>query len=294
MVTGFAGQISLAQAAFVGRGGYGPTILATAWGQPLWLGIPTTAAIAGAGGFVLGQLTLRISGHYLALATLAFTAIVQLALIHADILTGGAAGMAVPSFSIVGLTLRKGSELYYFVLPVTAALFLLTGNVMSSRFGRGFAALRQSETAAEAMGLNVRRYKASAFAASGFLGAFGGAMLALLSTYLDPTQFGITQSIYYLAIAVVGGMLSTVGIIVASAIFVFIPEWLQAFQSYLGLVFALLLLGFIVLRPDGLASLRPLRLPLNLVGASNERATAEGEGRPRSLRRHRRAGRRFA
>jgi ABC-type multidrug transport system fused ATPase/permease subunit len=127
------------------------------------------------------------------------------------------------------------------------------------------------------MGLNVRRYKASAFAASGFLGAFGGAMLALLSTYLDPTQFGITQSIYYLAIAVVGGMLSTVGIIVASAIFAFIPEWLQAFQSYLGLVFALLLLGFIVLRPDGLASLRPLRLPLNLVGASNERATAEGE-----------------
>ena len=148
------------------------------------------------------------------------------------------------------------------MVPLTVVLFLITANVMHSRFGRGFAALRQSETAAEAMGLNVRRYKAAAFAASGFLGAIGGAMLALLSTYLDPTQFGITQSIYYLGIAVVGGMLSTAGIILASAIFVFIPEWLQAFQSYLGLVFALLLLGFIVLRPDGLASLRPSGLGL--------------------------------
>jgi len=264
VVTGFAGQISLAQAAFVGLGGYGPAILAATWGLPLWLGIPATAAVVGVGGFVLGQMTLRVSGHYLALATLAFTAIVQLALVHCDVLTGGAAGMAMPTFQIFGITLSKGSELYYLVLPITVLLFLVTGNVMRSRFGRGLAALRQSETAAEAMGLNVRRYKAAAFAASGFLGAIGGAMLALLSTYLDPAQFGITQSIYYLAIAVVGGMLSPVGIIVASAIFVFIPEWLQAFQSYLGLVFALLLLGFIVLRPDGLASLRPSALRLGL------------------------------
>lgn len=270
VVTGFAGQISLAQSAFVGLGGYGPAILAAAWALPLWLGIPATAAVVGAGGFVLGQMTLRVSGHYLALATLAFTAIVQLALVHSDLLTGGAAGMAVPAFQIFGITLSKGGELYYLVLPVTVVLFLATGNVMRSRFGRGLAALRQSETAAEAMGLNVRRYKAAAFAASGFLGAIGGALLALLSTYLDPSQFGITQSIYYLAIAVVGGMLSPLGIIVASAIFVFIPEWLQAFQSYLGLVFALLLLGFIVLRPDGLASLRPSALRLNL--------TRSGEG----------------
>jgi branched-chain amino acid transport system permease protein len=186
---------------------------------------------------------------------LAFTAIVQLALVHSDVLTGGAAGMAMPEFQIFGVTLSKGGELYYLVLPVTVMLFRVTGNVMRSRFGRGLAARRQSETAAAAMGLNMRRYKAAAFAGSGFLGAIGGATLALLSTYLDPVQFGITQSIYYLAIAVVGGMLSPVGIIVASAIFVFTPEWLQAFQSYLGLVLALFLLGFIVLRPDGLCTI---------------------------------------
>jgi branched-chain amino acid transport system permease protein len=270
VVTGFAGQISLAQSAFVGLGGYGSAILATSWGLPLWAGIPLTAAIVGGAGFVLGQMTLRVSGHYLALATMAFTAVVQLALIHSDPLTGGAAGMPVPTFQIFGLNFSNGGELYYVVLPVTAYLFLVTGNVMRSRFGRGLTALRQSETAAEAMGLNVLRYKATAFAASGFLGAIGGGMLALLSTYLDPTQFGITQSVYYLAIAVVGGMLSPVGIVVASAIFVFLPEFLQSFQSYLGLVFALLLLGFIVLRPDGLASLKLSVARLNLSGSGEK------------------------
>src|ERR1700719_4088710 len=92
VVTGLAGQISLAQSAFVGLGGYGSAILATSWGMPLWAGIPLTAFLVSLAGFVLGQLTLRISGHYLALATMAFTAIVQLAFIHSAPVTGRAAG----------------------------------------------------------------------------------------------------------------------------------------------------------------------------------------------------------
>jgi branched-chain amino acid transport system permease protein len=255
IVTGLAGQISLAQSAFVGLGGYGSAILATSLGVPLWAGIPLTALAVALAGYVLGQLTLRISGHYLALATMAFTAIVQLAFIHSDI-TGGAAGMPVPPFRILGRTLVNGGQLYYVILPVTALLFLLVRNVTRSRFGRALAAIRQSETAAEAMGLNVLRYKATAFAASGFLGAVGGGLLASLSTYLDPAQFSITQSVYFLAVAVVGGMSSQFGAIIGSAVFILIPDLLQSFQSYLGLVFALLLLGFIVLRPNGLASIR--------------------------------------
>jgi branched-chain amino acid transport system permease protein len=255
-VTGLAGQISLAQSAFVGLGGYGSAIFATSWGVPLWASIPLTAFAVAFVGFVLGQLTLRISGHYLALATMAFTAIVQLAFIHSDPVTGGAAGMPVPPFRIFGMTLTTGRHLYYIILPATAFLFLLVRNVMQSRFGRALTAIRQSETAAEAMGLNVLRYRAMAFAGSGFLGAFGGGLLASLSTYLDPAQFGITQSVYFLAVAVVGGMSSPFGAIIGSAMFILVPDLLQSFQSYLGLVFALLLLGFIVLRPNGLASVR--------------------------------------
>jgi branched-chain amino acid transport system permease protein len=254
IVTGVAGQISLAQSAFVGLGGYGSAILATFWAIPLWASIPFTAVVVSLAGFVLGQLTLRVSGHYLALATMAFSAIIQLALIHADPVTGGAAGMPVPPFRIFGRTLATGSQLYYVILPIAAFVFLLVRNLMQSRFGRALRAIRQSETAAEAMGLNVLRYKAMAFAGSGLLGAIGGGLLASLSTYLDPTQFGITQSVYFLAVAVVGGLTSPFGAILGSAIFILLPDLLQSFQSYLGLVFALLLLGFIVLRPNGLAS----------------------------------------
>jgi branched-chain amino acid transport system permease protein len=262
IVTGFAGQISLAQSAFAALGGYGATILGTSLGLPFWAALPVTAAAVGLVGFLLGQATLRVSGHYLALATMAFTAIVQLALIHGDPLTGGAAGMPVPAMEILGRTFSTGGELFYLILPISLLLFVMTANAMRSRFGRALTALRQSETAAEAMGLDVLRYKAAAFAASGFLGAIGGGMLALLSTYLDPAQFSITQSVYFLAIAVVGGMLSPIGIVFSSALFVLLPELLQSFQSYLGLVFALLLLGFVVLRPDGIAGIA--RVPIRV------------------------------
>src|ERR1700712_1198324 len=255
VVTGLAGQVSLAQSAFVGLGGYGSAILTTSFGLPLWASIPLTAFGVAATGFALGQMTLRISGHYLALATMAVTAIVQLTLIHSDPVTGGAAGMPMPTLDLFGFALNNGGHLYYVILPVTGLLFLLVGNVMHSRFGRALTAIRQSETAAEAVGLNVLHYKAMAFACSGFLGAMGGGLLALLSTYLDPSQFGITQSVYFLAIAVVGGMSSPFGAIIGSAMFILIPDFLQSFQSYLGLVFALLLLGFIVLLPNGLASM---------------------------------------
>lgn len=256
IVTGLAGQISLAQSAFVALGGYGASILATKCGIPFWAGIPLVAIVIALLGFLLGLMTLRVAGHYLALATLAVTAIVQLALIHWEALTGGAAGMAVPPFEIMGHPLINGRQLYYVILPVTALFILITHNLTASRFGRALTAIRQSETAAAAMGLDVLRYKAAAFSASAFLGAIAGGLLAPLTTYLDPAQFGITYAIYFLAIAVVGGMFSPLGAVIGSAVFVLLPNYLQTFQSYLGLVFALLLLGFIVLRPNGLSSLR--------------------------------------
>lgn len=258
VVTGMAGQISLAQSAFVAFGAYSAAIVAMRWGVPLWAGIPLSATVAGLLGFLLGLATLRVSGHYLALATLAVTAMVQLALIHSDDLTGGAAGMPVPAFEIMGKALSRGNELYWVIVPTTATLFAVVDNLVRSRFGRTLAAVRQSETAASAMGIDVLTCKALAFAGSAFLGAFGGGLLAPLVTYLDPAQYGVTQTVSYLAVAVIGGLQSPIGALLGSAIFVLVPEFLQGLQSYLGLVFALLLCAFIVVRPEGLASLSSL------------------------------------
>lgn len=272
VVCGIAGQISLGQAAFVALGGYGAAILATRLGVPLYAGIPLAAAACALLGYLLGLATLRVSGHYLALATMAVTAIVQLAVINLDDLTGGAAGMPMPPLEIAGHVLDNGASLYLVIVPVFTLSYALVRNLMRSRIGRAFGAVRQGEIAAAAMGVNVLHYKASAFAASGFLGALGGGLLGALSSYLDPSQYGITQTVYYLAIAVVGGMASPLGALIGSAIFVFIPEVLQGLQSYLGLVFALLLLAFIMLRPAGLASfiVRPRPAPAALSTAPGE------------------------
>lgn len=259
VVCGIAGQISLGQAAFVALGGYGAAILTTRLGLPLYAAIPLTAVACALLGYLLGLVTLRVSGHYLALATMAITAIVQLAIINLDGWTGGAAGMPMPAFELGGHTLDNGASFYLLIVPVLMVCHVLVRNLMRSRVGQAYAALRQSETAAAAMGVDVLRYKASAFAASGFLGALGGGLLGALSSYLDPAQFGITQTVHFLAMAVIGGMATPLGAIIGSAIFVLIPELLQGLQSYLGLVFAILLLAFIVLRPAGLAGL--LQMP---------------------------------
>jgi branched-chain amino acid transport system permease protein len=256
VVTGMAGQISLAQSAFVAVGSYGSAILADKCHIPLWAGIPVSAVGAAFVGFALGQITLRVAGHYLALATLAFTAIVQLILIHADDLTGGAAGMPVPAFAIGSLVFSKAGQLYYVIVPAAATAFLIFANLLRSRFGRMLAAMRQSEIATASVGINVLRCKALAFAASAFLGALGGGLLAPLTSYLDPAQFGVIEAISLLAMAVIGGMRSPIGAVLGSAIFILLPEALQHFQTYLGLIFALLLCVSIVARPDGLASLR--------------------------------------
>ena len=255
IVTGVAGQVSLAQAAFAALGAYGSTLLAQHVGMPQWVGIPVTAVAVGASGFVLGLLTLRVEGHNLALATMALTAIVQVVIVHWESLTGGALGLAVPPLKIGRASLTSGAALFYVIIPVTVAMFALAANLLKSRVGRAFAALRQSEVAAQSSGVNALHYKALAFAVSAVFGAVGGALQALQTTYLDPQVFGILESVFFIAIIVIGGFRSMSGAVLGSAAFTVIPPMLGGFQSYKGFTFALLLLLTIVLFPGGLASL---------------------------------------
>jgi branched-chain amino acid transport system permease protein len=255
IVTGVAGQVSLAQAAFVALGAYGSSLLAQDLGITQWIGIPVSAAAAGAVGYLLGLLTLRMGGHYLALATMALTAIVQVVIVHWQSLTNGALGLAVVPLTIGGRPLTSGMALFYVVVPVTVAMFALATNLLDSRIGRAFAALRQSEIAASTLGINVLHYKALAFALSAVFGAIGGGLQALQTTYLDPQSFGIVESVLFIAIIVIGGFRNMAGAVLGSAVFIIIPTMLGTFQAYRGLAFALLLLGTIVLFPGGLIEL---------------------------------------
>jgi branched-chain amino acid transport system permease protein len=256
LVTGLAGQVSLAQAAFSAIGGYGGVLLCLGIGLPLWLGI-LIAAVAAAGlGYLLGLPALRLEGPYLALVTLGFTAIIQTILIHWTGLTNGQLGIQVPPFKIAGITLASSRQLYWVIIPVMLVLFIAAGRITGSRIGRAFQALRQSEVAAQVLGVNPVHYKTLAFSLSAFYAGIGGGFLAVLTTFLSPDAFGINESIYFLVVIVVGGVASVSGALLGSTLLVLLPEMLSSFKQYQVLVYGVLLLGFIILAPGGLSNLR--------------------------------------
>jgi len=255
IVTGLSGQVSLAQAAFCGLGAYGATLISTYAGLPMWLTIPAAAVIVAIIGYGVGIMSLRVEGHYLALVTLAFSGIVHLGLLHLTGLTGGAVGLPAEQLVLFGFTFGSPASLYY--LSVTAAGVVLLGvwNMLRSRWGRAFHGVRLSEIACKSLGMDVRRVKAIAFAMSAGLGALGGALQSLQTTYLDPAQFTILGSVAYLLVLVIGGLRSQLGAIIGAIIFVMTPELLGGFKTYMGLVFSIVLLAIILIAPSGLESL---------------------------------------
>lgn len=255
IVTGLAGQLSLGQAAFAALGGYGTAQLAAMYGVPHWIGLPAFALVASALGYVFGLLSLRVADHYLALATMAVTAVVQLVLVHAEGLTGGAVGLPVPPLTFWDRELASPQELYAVIAPVLVLTLLAIHRLKATKLGRAFAAFRTSEIAANSLGVPLLHTKSLAFALSAFFGAVGGGLAALLTTYLDPAAFDIFASVRLLAVAVVGGMQSAVGPLIGSAIFVLMPEFLGEFGRALGLIFSILLLAFILLAPNGITGI---------------------------------------
>lgn len=265
VLTGMTGQISLAQAAFCALGAYGATLIAQQTGLPVWLTIPLATVCTTAIGWLLGWLTLRVEGHYLALVTLAFAGIIHLGLIHLTALTGGAIGMPVKPLIIAGYTVRSPTSIYYLCIVAAVLVFVGLVNFGQSRWGRALVALRQSEIAAQSLGIDSRYLKTLAFAISAALGAFGGALQALQAKYLDPVQFSVLVGITYLVVLVIGGLRILPGAIIGSLLFVLVPEFLGGLRTYMGLTFALVLLAVLIVIPNGLGSI-PARVRSSLKG----------------------------
>lgn len=262
IVTGVAGQISLAQAAFCGLGAYGATLSVELIGIPMWLAIPLAAIVVGIIGYGVGVLSLRVEGHYLALVTLAFGGIVNLGLLHLDGLTGGAVGHPAQPLVIAGFSFGSPVSLYYVSIVVAGLVLWAVTNMLNSRWGRAFHGVRLSEIACESLGMDVRRIKAIAFALSAALGALGGALQSLQTTYLDPAQFTVLGSVSFVSVLVIGGLRSQLGAIIGAIIYVMAPEWLGGFKAYMGLMFAVVLIVIILIAPSGLETLvKGARMP---------------------------------
>jgi branched-chain amino acid transport system permease protein len=262
LLVGFTGQVSLGHAAFLAIGAYTHSCL-LARGWPLPLALLAGSLLSALAGAALGRPTLRMTGIYLAVATLAFAVIVEQVIAHWDSLTGGYRGMAVPPARWLGLDLGTPVAFYFTCLLVLLASLLAALNLLRSPTGRAMVAVRDSEISAQGMGINLATTKTLAFALSaGFTGLAGGLFAHKLS-YLTPDAFTLLLSIQLLLMVVVGGLGSMHGVIYGAIFIGMLPQGIAIARDVLppavsqlpGLepgIFGLILILFLVYEPLGI------------------------------------------
>ena len=257
IVLGYAGQLSLAQAAFWGVGAYTSAILTTQLGLPVWAGLFAAFFVAALFGILLGIPTLKLSGHYLAMATIGFGIIVQLILVNAIWLTNGSDGIPkIPSPWIGSFELKEPGTFFYVAAICLVLLTLGAIHLKDSRVGRAFMAIRENEMAAGTAGVDTTYYKIMAFSLSAGFAGFGGWMFAHSgSHYISPDTFSFDQSVIMLVMAVLGGNGSAVGSIVGAILLTLLPEVLRFLKDSYMMVYAAGIIIIMIFMPSGIAGL---------------------------------------
>ena len=255
LTLGYAGQVSLAQGAFVGIGAYVAALLTTK-GWPLGSAYLIAGVTCFAVGWVLGYPALRVQHHYLAFVTLAFATLAYLVMRNEEWITGGIYGISnVPRPSLFGYALSKPRDFYYFCLGNLALVSLAAWWLIRSPWGRAFVALRENPMRALSLGVDTRRYTLMAFALGAGLGGISGVLYAPLVQYIDPTPFSLILSLNLLLMVVVGGSGYFLGPFLGAAIAVLLPEWVRFAESYYLLGYALLVMVLLAFSPTGLIGL---------------------------------------
>jgi len=255
LTLGYAGQISLAQAAFVGIGAY-ITALLTTKGWPFWSTYLLGGVSCFAIGWVLGYPALRVQHHYLAFVTLAFTTLVFLVLRNEQWLTNGIYGITgTPRPTILGWSTNSARDFYFFCLGILALLSLATWWMLRSPWGRAFVALRENPLRALSLGLDTRRYTLMAFAIGSSLGGLSGALYAPLVQFIEPNSFALGLSFNLLLMVIIGGSGNFFGPFVGALVAVLLPEWLRITQGYYLIIYAAAIMLMMAFCPSGLLGL---------------------------------------
>ncbi len=268
ILTGFTGQISLGNAAFMAVGAYTTAYLSTHLELPFIVTVPLAGVFTAAAGMIFGVPSLRLKGLYLAMATLAAHFIVEFVATHWNAVTGGVNGVAVPAPSLFGLALDTDRRLFYLIFPLMFFLVFFAKNLFRTKVGKAFVAIRDHDISAEVMGVNLFKYKLMSFGVSSFYVGVAGSLLAYQAKYISPENFPIMVAIDYLAMIIIGGMGSILGSILGVLFITGLPEVLRLATSSLSGVFpalvelfASLKLGvfglaivlFLMFEPDGMA-----------------------------------------
>lgn len=268
ILTGFTGQISIGQGAFLGVGAYTSAIMATRLGLPFWIALPVAGLITALVGSVFGIPSLRLKGLYLVIATLAGQVIIEWTMYHWVDLTRGSQGISnIPSPSFGPFTFDSRVKYYFLTYAFVILGVFFASNLFRSKVGRAFIAVRDRDIAAEAMGVNLFRYKILAFAVSSFYTGIAGSLWAHYLSMVSPEHFTIGVSIEYLAMIIIGGLGTVSGAIFGAIFMTLLPVILreatgplsgllpitQVFNSLRDGIFGIIIIMFLIYEPHGIA-----------------------------------------
>jgi len=255
LTLGYAGQVSLAQAAFLGIGAYTAALLTTQ-GISFWLALPAAGAICFVVGIALGFPALRVQHHYLAFVTLGFNVLVFLVLRNEEWLTGGTRGVeGIPRPMFPGVDFASPIAFYYLCLVFLAVMSAGLWWLVRSPWGRAFRALRENPLRAASLGIDVRSYTLLAFAIGAGMAGLAGAFYAPLVEFIDPTPFRLSTSLAILLMVIVGGAGHFAGPFIGAALILLLPEWLRFSESLYLILYALLVMVLMAVCPGGLMGL---------------------------------------
>ncbi len=271
ILVGYTGQVSVGHAAFMSVGAYTAANLIARLHAPFWIAIPAGGGMAALVGAFFGIPSLRIKGLYLAIATLAAQFIIEWTINHVTWISGGVdASIQVSPPVVFGMALETQRQLYFFLLFFAALAVTATLNLVRSRVGRALVAVRDQDIAAEIIGINTFRYKLAAFAISSFYAGVAGVLYTYYLGIANYEQFGISVSIDYLAMIIIGGLGSVLGSIFGAAFITILPEATRLFLKHFGgmflshgailnlipnirlILFGSLIIFFLIVEPEGL------------------------------------------
>ncbi|MFA9379505.1 MAG: branched-chain amino acid ABC transporter permease [Acetanaerobacterium sp.] len=256
LLTGCTGLFSVGHIAFYGIGAYTAAILATRFDLPFYITLPCAGLMAMLFGLVLGIPTLRLKGLYLGVATLAFGEIAYQVFVNWDSVTNGTRGiLGISAPVLFGIKFGDYKSYYYLVLVFLVLIIILVRNMIHSRTGRALLSIRENAIAAEAMGINIVRYKIIAFTTSAFFAGVAGCLYAYEVHFISPESFVSAESISVLAMMVVGGIGSIAGSVAGALILSIIPEVLRSVGDVRLVLYGAAIVAIIVFAPKGLGGL---------------------------------------
>lgn len=252
LLMGFAGQVSLGHAGFMGIGAYAVAVGPTHLNLPSWFSFVIGAVLSAVVAFLVGRPILRLKGHYLAVATLGFGILLAIVFTNEARLTGGPDGMTVPRLVLFGFSVR-GAQTWYWI---TAASFLIGAtlalNLIDSPSGRALRAIHDSEVAARVLGVDVARTKLAVFVISAVYASIAGSYFALLNGHITPDVSGFLRSIELVAMVVLGGMGSVAGSLVGAALLVVLPQTLTLLHDYEHIALGLIVMAVMIFLRAGI------------------------------------------